>query len=97
LNFSTAFSTNVVSICKTVKLDKITRIEVAIRYCIKYKGRFNKEIENAIVNALGDKMTECRYMKPIETFDHGFRPEKWFEVDVIKNGRRALEEVNLKL
>lgn len=97
LNFSTAFSTNVVSICKTVKLDKITRIEVAIRYCIKYKGRFNKKIENAIVNALGDKMTECRYMKPIETFDHGFRPEKWFEVDVIKNGRRALEEVNLKL
>lgn len=42
-------------------------------------------------------MTECRYMKSIETFDHGFRPEKWFEVDVINKGRRALEEVNLKL
>ncbi|XP_025074546.1 phosphoribosylformylglycinamidine synthase [Pogonomyrmex barbatus] len=97
LNFSTAFSTNVVSICKTVKLCKVTRVEVATRYCIKYKGRFDKKIENAIVDALGDKMTECRYMKPIETFDHGFRPEKWFEVDVIKNGRKALEEVNLKL
>lgn len=42
-------------------------------------------------------MTECRYTKAIETFDHGFRPEKWFEVDVLKGGRKALEEVNSKL
>lgn len=42
-------------------------------------------------------MTECRYIKPIETFDHGFRPEKWFEVDVINKGRLAFEEVNTKL
>lgn len=42
-------------------------------------------------------MTECRYLKPIETFDHGFRPEEWFEVDVMKHGRKALEEVNNKL
>ncbi|XP_071647655.1 phosphoribosylformylglycinamidine synthase isoform X6 [Temnothorax longispinosus] len=97
LNFSTAFSTNVVSICTTVNLNKIIRIEVAIRYRIKHKGRLNKKKENAIVDVLGDKMTECRYIKPIETFDHGFRPEKWFEVDIIKKGRRALEEVNLKL
>ncbi|XP_011156621.1 phosphoribosylformylglycinamidine synthase isoform X2 [Solenopsis invicta] len=97
LNFSTAFSTNVVSICKTVKLNKVTRIEVAIRYRIKHKGSLNKEVENAIVEVLGDRMTECRYIKPIETFDHGFRPEKWFEVDVIKKGRKALEEVNQKL
>lgn len=42
-------------------------------------------------------MTECRYLKPIKTFDHGFKPEKWFEVDVMKKGRKALEEVNSKL
>ncbi|KAG5320948.1 PUR4 synthase, partial [Acromyrmex heyeri] len=97
LNFSTAFSTNVVSICKTVKLNKVKRVEIAIRYCIKHKKRLNEKIENAIINVLGDRMTECRYMKPIETFDHGFRPEKWFEVDIIKKGRSALEEVNFKL
>ncbi|XP_029677552.1 phosphoribosylformylglycinamidine synthase isoform X2 [Formica exsecta] len=97
LNFSTAFSTNVVSICKSVKLNKVTRIEVSIRYCIKFKGLVDKKVENDIVEILGDKMTECRYVKPVETFDHGFRPEKWFEVDLIKKGRKALEEVNLKL
>lgn len=50
-----------------------------------------------VVNALHDRMTECRYTKPIETFDHGFRPEEWFEVDVLKHGRKALEDVNSKL
>lgn len=48
LNFSTAFSTNVVSICKTVKLNKVIRIEVAIRYRIKHEGRLNKKIETAV-------------------------------------------------
>lgn len=42
-------------------------------------------------------MTECRYKNPIETFDHGFVPENWFEVDVISHGRKALEDVNSKL
>lgn len=42
-------------------------------------------------------MTEHKYMKPIKTFDHGFRPENWFEVDVLKEGRIALEKVNSKL
>lgn len=48
LNFSTAFSTNVVSICKSVKLNKITRIEVSIRYCIKFKGLVDKKVENDV-------------------------------------------------
>lgn len=42
-------------------------------------------------------MTECRYEKPVETFDHGFKPEKWFTVDVMKKGKKALEEINTKL
>ncbi|XP_050484898.1 phosphoribosylformylglycinamidine synthase [Bombus huntii] len=97
LNFSTAFCSNAVSICRSVYLDKVTRIEAATRYCIKYNGVIDKEIEDAITDVLHDKMTECRYMKPIETFDHGFRPENWFEVNVLGDGRIALEKVNSKL
>jgi len=48
LNFSTAFSSNAVSICRAVNLNKVTRIEVATRYRIKYKGILNKEVENAV-------------------------------------------------
>ncbi|XP_076232300.1 phosphoribosylformylglycinamidine synthase [Calliopsis andreniformis] len=97
LNFSTAFSSNAVSICKSVYLHKITRIEAATRYCIKLNEEIDKRTEDAILEVLHDKMTECRYMKSIETFDHGYRPEKWFEVDVLKDRRKALEEVNVKL
>ncbi|PBC28158.1 Phosphoribosylformylglycinamidine synthase [Apis cerana cerana] len=97
LNFSTAFSSNAVSICKSVNLNKITRIEVTTRYYIKHNGIIDKKIEDSIANVLHDKMTEYKYMKPIKTFDHGFRPENWFEVDVLKEGRIALEKVNSKL
>ncbi|KOX70064.1 Phosphoribosylformylglycinamidine synthase [Melipona quadrifasciata] len=97
LNFSTAFCSNAVSICRSVHLNKVTRIEAVIRYCITHNGSIDKEVEDAITNVLHDKMTECRYMKPIETFDHGFRPENWFEVNILKEGRTALEEVNSKL
>ncbi|XP_058807082.1 phosphoribosylformylglycinamidine synthase [Phymastichus coffea] len=97
LNFSTAFSSNAVSICKAVQLENVSRIEVSTRYMIKSSKAIDKKIENEIVDALHDKMTECRYLKPIETFDHGFRPEEWFEVDILKKGRKALEDVNVKL
>ncbi|KAG7197412.1 hypothetical protein KM043_013274 [Ampulex compressa] len=97
LNFSTAFSSNTVSICKSVGLNKITRVEMSIRYYLKCSGLIDKEMENTIVNALHDRMTECRYMTPIESFDHGYKPEKWFEVDILKDGRKALESVNSKL
>ncbi|KAJ8675420.1 hypothetical protein QAD02_011206 [Eretmocerus hayati] len=97
LNFSTAFSSNAVSICKAVQLADVTRIEISTRYLIHCNGKLDKKVENKIVEALHDRMTECRYTKPIETFDHGFRPEEWFEVDVLKHGRKALEDVNTKL
>lgn len=97
LNFSTPFSSNAVSICKSVHLLTVTRIEVSTRYLINCRKAVDKLTEEKIVDALHDQMTECRYLKPIETFDHGFRPGKWFEVDVLKYGRSALEDVNTKL
>ncbi|XP_015119101.1 phosphoribosylformylglycinamidine synthase [Diachasma alloeum] len=97
LNFSTPFSSNAVSICKSLELRSITRLEVSTRYFIKCHGKIDKTCENAIVNVLHDRMTECRYLKPLESFDHGFRPESWFEVDILHNGRSALEDVNSKL
>lgn len=46
---------------------------------------------------LHDKMTQCRYEEPLESFDLGVSPAPWFEVDVVNKGRPALEEVNTKL
>ncbi|XP_011311335.1 phosphoribosylformylglycinamidine synthase [Fopius arisanus] len=97
LNFSTPFSTNAVSICKSAGLENITRLEVATRYLVRCNGKIDKKCEEAIVSLLHDRMTQCRYLKPLQSFDHGFRPESWFDVNVLRDGRSALEDVNSRL
>lgn len=42
-------------------------------------------------------MTSCPYESPITSFDHGIKPEPWYTVDVLKEGRNALEKINEEL
>ena len=42
-------------------------------------------------------MTQTPYEKPLTSFDLGIKPEKWFEIDIMGQGRKALETVNQKL
>lgn len=103
LNFSTAFSTNAVSICKSVGLTKIDRIEQSRRYVFEVQPKdgfskpFTKEDEQKLVDALHDRMTECRYLKPIESFVIDIKPEDCYDVDILGQGRTALEKVNSDL
>lgn len=48
LNFSTAFSSNAVSICKSVQLDNVTRVEVSTRYLIHSIKPLDKKTENEV-------------------------------------------------
>lgn len=48
LNFSTAFSSNAVSICKSMQLEGITRIEVSTRYLIKVTQTLDVKTENKV-------------------------------------------------
>lgn len=104
LNFSTAWSTNAVSICRSIGLDKIDRIEKSCRYLIQVapkdkndSKRITKEEENTLAAKLHDRMTECRYEKPLTSFKINVHPECCFEVDVMVEGRTALEKVNRDL
>lgn len=100
LNFSTAFSSNAVSICQKVGLTNVSRVEVSVRYLVEWEQNglnIGKDLQNQLAAVLHDKMTQCRYDKPLESFDLGVAPAPWFEVDVMKKGRPALEEVNTKL
>ncbi|UXI16038.1 proline-rich protein 5-like [Sarcoptes scabiei] len=100
LNFSTALSTNAVSICSNIDLrGKISRIEKSTIYLFEFetKNRLTLEKENILVDSMHDKMTEQRYLKPIETFRLPPRKEDWFEIDVLGQGERALKEVSEKL
>ncbi|GLH08832.1 CLUMA_CG000196, isoform A [Gryllus bimaculatus] len=100
LNFSTAFSSNAVSICHSVGLKQITRLEVSMRYLIVWEQKglsIKPSLVEQVSGVLHDRMTECQYLKPVESFDLGIHPEPWFEVDILKEGRKALEEVNQQL
>lgn len=100
-NFSTADSSNAVSICHSIHLTAITRIETSIRYLIVTKK--NKPLLcDQLLNLLSDKMTQCRYTDeniPINSFDERLpiERESWFYVPVLSQGRKALQEVNVNL
>lgn len=104
-NFSTADSTNSVSICRSVHLDSIVRIEASIRYLIILSDgskKLSTDDESIIVEHLSDKMTQCRYTTeniPKSSFNERLPKESdsWFYVPVLKDGRKALQEVNSKM
>ena len=102
LNFSTAWSTNAVSICRSIGLERIDRIERSCRYLIQVRSKddstmITKEEENAFAAKLHDRMTECRYEKPLTSFKINVQAEKCYEVNVMEEGRAALEKVNRDL
>ncbi|XP_068174777.1 phosphoribosylformylglycinamidine synthase isoform X2 [Antennarius striatus] len=98
LNFSTAWSTNTVSICQSVGLTHVTRVEVSRRFLIKPRnGQSVKELNGDIkklIECLHDSMTECIYQRPITSFTVEIKPQPVFEVDILGKGRAALEKAN---
>uniref|UniRef100_A0A3Q3MLE8 phosphoribosylformylglycinamidine synthase n=1 Tax=Mastacembelus armatus TaxID=205130 RepID=A0A3Q3MLE8_9TELE len=89
LNFSTAWSTNAVSICQSAGLTNVTRVELSRRFLIKLNGDVKRLIE-----CLYDTMTECIYQHPITSFTVETKPQPVFEVDILGMGRAALEKAN---
>ena len=88
MNFATAYSTNIVAICQTCGLEKVTRIERSRRYPLASevdRDRFVRENH--------DRMTECLYDRPLQTFETGILPESVFEIPMLEKGRNALLEV----
>lgn len=103
LNFSTAWSTNAVAICHSVGLLQVKRIEKSLRYMvgvgnddatpIDYKVKLSK----TLASVLYDKMTQCTYKEDLKSFNVDIKPNRWFEVDILSNGRSAIEQVNKNL
>jgi phosphoribosylformylglycinamidine synthase len=88
MNFATAYSTNIVAICQTCGLAKVTRIERSRRYYLPAevdKERFIREHH--------DRMTECLYGQPLQTFESGILPEPVFEIPLLEKGVNALLEI----
>lgn len=85
LNFATAWSSNMVSICQATGLPTITRVERSRRYLVG-----EGEDIAAFGQANHDRMTECLYSAPLASFETGVVPEAVYEVPLKENGPDAL-------
>ncbi len=85
LNFATAWSSNMVSICRATGLEEVSRVERSRCYLVPA----GEEIA-AFVNRQHDRMTECRYLEPLTSFATGVKPEAVYEVDLLGRGPDAL-------
>eukprot|EP00026_Physarum_polycephalum_P000814 Phypoly_transcript_00815.p1 GENE.Phypoly_transcript_00815~~Phypoly_transcript_00815.p1 ORF type:complete len:1325 (+),score=193.92 Phypoly_transcript_00815:32-4006(+) len=97
LSFSSAFSTNAVSICHSCKLTNIKRIELSRRYLFSTNSQPTEQQISQIVEDIHDKMTECLYPSPLTTFDTGVSPKAVRSIPVLKEGRVALERLNKEM
>ena len=88
LNFATAWSANMLSICRAVGLDAVTRVERSRRYLVP-----EAEDMAAFAAARHDRMTECVYPAPLSTFATGIVPEEVYEVDLMGKGPEALLDI----
>uniref|UniRef100_A0A8C9SZA2 Phosphoribosylformylglycinamidine synthase n=1 Tax=Scleropages formosus TaxID=113540 RepID=A0A8C9SZA2_SCLFO len=96
LNFSTAWSTNAVSICQSAGLSEVTRVELSRRFLVQVIGELYMEAIIYVLPTLAD-MTECIYPHPIYSFAVDTQPQDVFEVDILGHGRAALEKANDEL
>ncbi|MDA8083829.1 MAG: phosphoribosylformylglycinamidine synthase [Nitrospiraceae bacterium] len=104
MNFTTAWSTNAVSVCHACGLTKITRIERSRRYRLiveNESGEKGKGPEKAgadkFLGLVHDRMTECPYAGRLENFDPGIIPEPVKVVPLIEEGKSALSKINAEM
>ena len=88
LNFATAWSSNMVSICRATGLDCISRVERSRRYLVPAEENLQD-----FIKAHHDRMTECPYHTPLTTFETGIVPEAVYQVDLKGKGPDALAEI----
>lgn len=88
MNFATAWSSNMVSICRAVGLNVVTRVERSRRYLVPEGVAID-----AFIAAHHDRMTECPYPAPLTTFETGISPEPVYEVDLKSKGPDGLLDI----
>lgn len=96
LAFTSAFSSNAVSICQACGIP-VERLELSRRYCFKSNGPLSEKAVATIKSMLHDRMTEEEYKEPLLTFDSGARPEPVKIVPIMEEGRAALEKINKEM
>lgn len=85
--------------CKAAGIKTVNRIEYSTRYLLNVDSSFPlvNETESQLVSVLLDRMTECRYINPVDSFYVEKKMDVIYEVDVMKDGQDALEKANIEM
>jgi phosphoribosylformylglycinamidine synthase len=99
MTFTSAFSSNAVSICQACGLPQVNRLERSRRYRFlapPAAAALSDPAVSAIKSILHDRMTEQEYSitDPISTFEHGAITAPVTTVPIMTEGRAALEKIN---
>lgn len=97
LAFSTAFSSNCISMCQACGITSIVRIERSRRYLIDSSVSLSGTEIQSIMNLLHDRMTECHYETPLTSFDNNVKAQLVKNVPLLEEGKAALEKLNREL
>ncbi|MEJ2548749.1 MAG: AIR synthase-related protein, partial [Gemmatimonadota bacterium] len=94
MTFTTAWSTNAVSICRACGIDSISRIERSRRYLLHLDRTLSPSDRNAFLALVHDRMTECEYPESLQSFESGVEPQPVRTIPLLEEGMAALERVN---
>ena len=97
LAFSTAFSSNCISMCQACGISSIARIERSRRYLITVSESIPSDKMHDIVNLLHDRMTECHYETTLTSFDNHVEPCPVKTIPLLEEGKPILEKLNKEL
>ena len=92
--FTSAFSSNAVSICHACGLSSVLRLERSKRFMILLSSDLSPEAVTAIKGMLHDRMTEQEYIMSLTNFDAGVDTDPVEIVPIMEEGRAALEKIN---
>ena len=95
MTFTSAFSSNAISICQSCNLSPpITRLELSRRYRFQLAESLSPEALRVVKAMLHDRMTEQEYHEPITSFETGGVPESVKIINIMEDGSDALEKIN---
>ena len=97
LAFSTAFSSNSLSMLKACGIANVIRVERSRRYLFTSSKALTNDLINSISSELYDRMTETIYDKPLTSFDNHIIPQPIKIIPLLTEGKQALQTINNEL
>lgn len=92
--FTTAWSSNCVSMCHACGIHGVTRIERSRRFLIRASTSITSDMIAAFSSLIHDRMTECVYESTLTSLGSGISPEKVTIIPILSEGRAALQKIN---